>query len=219
MAILLEKKMKSKKKTKLEKNIVPAKKKKGVHRLLLGESRREIVGGIVLGIGLIFLIVTFILWGVSELIEENFIMSEMVGAYCGASMCLCFGLVFIGLIIGTRNWFGKIVGLLVAAVFMSVSYSFIETSMLLYKDKAAFESKQFEKLVAAPIGEEYDDPDYGTEFLMELKFNDLTIDVHNLGISRSYYEANLYGKSLEIAYLPNSRFAISVKEYLEVTGG
>ncbi|MEH7180600.1 hypothetical protein [Neobacillus vireti] len=180
MASMLGKKRMSEKKTKVEKKSKLENKKKRKHRLRLGENRREVAAGVVLITGVFFLIVTFILWGISELFEENFIMSEMVGAYCGASMCLCFGLIFTGLIIGTRNWFGKILGLLAAAVFMSVGYSFIETSILLYKDKEAFENKEFEKLVAIPIGAEYDDPDYGTEYLMELKFNDFTIDVCGL---------------------------------------
>jgi len=210
-----EMKPKFDKKLKLEKNKVPAKKKKGKHRLRLGEDRREVAAGVVLITGLLFLIVTFILWGISELIAENFIMSEMVGAYCGASLCLCFGLVFIGLMIGTRNWLGKILNLVVTAVFMSVTYSFIETSILLYKDKEAFEAKEFERMVATPIGAEYDDPDYGTEYLMELKFNGFIIDVYSLDISRRYYEANLQGKPLEVTYLPNSHFAISVKEHNE----
>jgi len=182
------------------------------------ENRREAIAVVILFSGLFFFIVTFILWGVSELIEEHFILSEMMGAYSAASMCLCFGLVFFGMMVGIRNWFGKIVCLFVAAVIMSASYHFMETSILLYKDKAAFENKQFEKLVEVPTGVEYDDPDYGTEFVMELEFDDFTIDIYNLNISRNYYAANLSGKPLEIAYLPNSHFAVSVKEYLEAAG-
>ncbi|ETI69790.1 hypothetical protein [Neobacillus vireti] len=178
------------------------------------ENKREAIAVVILFIGVFFLILTFILWGVSKLTEGNFILSEMMGAYCAASMCLCFGLIFLGMMVGTRNWFGKIVCLLVAAVMMSASYHFLETSILLYKDKAAFENKQFEKLVAIPTGVEYDDPDYGTEYVMELEFDDLTIDIYNLNISRNYYAANFSGKPLEIAYLPNSHFAVSVKEYL-----
>lgn len=193
-------------------------KKKSNRRICLGKNRRETLAGVFVFIGMCFLIVTLILWGISELAEENFIISEMFGAYSSASMCLCFGLVFIGLIIGTRNWLARIFCLFIAAVMLTTSYSFMESSILLYKDKEAFENKQYEKLVAIPIGVEFDDPDYGTQFLMELEFNDLTIDVYSLNISRSYYQANLSGKPLEIAYLPNSHFAVSMKEYLGETG-
>lgn len=188
-------------------------KKKKRRRLNLGGDKREFIGGIFAMFGVLFLIIAFILWGVSELIEENFIWSEIVGAYCGASMCLCFGLIFIGLIIGIRNWLGKIVFVLFAGVLLSVSYDFLETASLLYQDKEAYANKQFETLVATPTGEEYDDPDYGPVFLMELEFKNLTIDVHNLNISRNYYKENLSGKPLEIEYLPNSRFAVSVRAY------
>lgn len=207
----LAKQKRSGKEIELEKKIVPVgNQKKARRRLNLGGNKREIIGGIFAMIGVVFLIIASILWGVSEFIEENFIWSEIVGAYCSASMCLCFGLIFIGLIIGIRNWLGKIVFLLFAGVMMSVSYDFIEVSVLLYEDKEVYENKQFEKLVATPIGEEYDDPDYGPVYLMELEFKDLTIDVYNLNISRNYYKENLSGKPLEIAYLPNSRYAVSV---------
>jgi cation transport ATPase len=199
----------------LDKKMEPEKKKKKRRRLYLGENKGEVIGGIVLMIGLLFLILAFILWGVSELIEENFIMSEIVGAYCSASIGLCFGLVFIGMIIAIRNWLARIAFLLFAGVFLSVSYHFIETAGLLYQDKEVYENKQFERLVAIPTGEEYDDPDYGPVYLMELEFKKLTIDVYNLDISRNYYKENLSGKPLEITYLPNSRFAISVEEYVE----
>ncbi|WP_040205892.1 hypothetical protein [Neobacillus jeddahensis] len=198
---------------------IKLKKKKKVKRgFRIFENRREAIAGLFIIIGLLFLIVTFILWGMSKLVEEHFILSEMLGAYSSASLSLCFGLTFIGMIVGTRNWLAKIVCLLAAGVLIVTGYSFMETSTLLYKDKAAFENKQFEKLVAIPIGVEYDDPDTGTQFIMELEFSDLTIDVYNLNISRNYYAANLSGKPLEIAYLPNSHFGVSVKEYHEEAG-
>lgn len=50
---------------------------------------------------------------------------------------------------------------------------------------------------------------------MELEFGGLTVDVYNLEIYWSDYQANWMGKPLEIIYLPNSHFAVSVKEYVE----
>lgn len=49
---------------------------------------------------------------------------------------------------------------------------------------------------------------------MELEFNNLTLDVYSFNISKNYYQENLSGKTLEISYLPNSRYAVSIKEYL-----
>lgn len=207
-----EKKKKPGNKIMIEKKIMQEKKKKKKRGgfYFFGENMREAIGAIVVMIGIVFLIIGFILWGVSELIDENFIWSEIVGAYCGVSICLCFGLVFIGLIIGIRNWLGRIGFLFFAGVMLSVSYDFFEAAQLLYQDKEAYENKQFETLVATPTGEEYDDPDYGPVYLMELEFKDITIDVYNQNISRNYYKENLSGKPLEIEYLPNSHFAVSV---------
>lgn len=191
------------------------KKKKRVKRgSWLGKDRREIIAGLVAIIGLLFFIITLILWGISELSDENFIFSEMSGAYSSASLCLCFGIFFMAMMIGTRNWFAKIICLLITALMMITSYSFLETSILLYKDKTALKNSQFETVVATPTGAEFDDPDYGTEFLMELEVNNLTLDVYSLNISRNYYQENLSGKTLEISYLPNSHYAISIEEYL-----
>lgn len=67
-------------------------------------------------------------------------------------------------------------------------------------------------MVAVPIGVEYEPPDYGLPKLMKLEFEELTIDVYNLEIYWRDYEANWKGKKLEIVYLPNSHFAVSVKE-------
>lgn len=120
---------------------------------------------------------------------------------------------FIAMIFGTRNWFAKIICLLVTALMMITSYSFIETSFLLYKNKAALENRQFKTVVAIPAGVEFDNADYETENLMELEFNNLNIDVFSLNISRDYYQENLSGKPLKISYLPNSRYAVSIKEY------
>lgn len=137
----------------------------------------------------------------------------MISAYCAASLSLCFGIFFLAMIFGTRNWFAKIICLLITALMMITSYSFIETSILLYKDKTAFDNREFETVIAVPTGAEFDDADYGTEFLMELEIHHLTLDVYSLNISRDYYQENLSGKSLEISYLPNSRYAVSLKEY------
>lgn len=166
-------------------------------------------------VGMLFFVLTFIFWGISKLIEENFILSEIFGAFSAASMCLCFSLIFFGLMIGTKNWFGRIASFLAAAVIFAAGYSFAETSILLFKDKTAFELKQFEKLIAVPTHAEFDDADVGPEYVMELQFNDLTIDVYNQDITRAYYIENLAGKTVEVHYLPNSRFAVSVKKHLE----
>ena len=191
------------------------KKKKKVKRgSWLGKDRSEIIAGLVAIIGLLFFIITLILWGISELSDENFIFSEMLGAYSAASLCLCFGIFFMAMMIGTRNWFAKIICLLITALMMITSFAFIETSISVYKDKTAYENRQFETVVAVPTGAEFDDPDYGTEFLMELEVNNLTLDVYSLNISRDYYQENLSGKTLEISYLPNSHYAISMEEYL-----
>ncbi|KAB7670787.1 hypothetical protein [Bacillus sp. B1-b2] len=192
------------------------KKKKRVKRSSwLGKYSRESIAGLTAFISVLFFIITIILWGISELIDENFIISEMIGAYSVTSIFLCFSIMFIAIIIGTRNWFAKIICFFIVSFMLLGSYSFIETATLIYKDKTAFENKQFKKIVAVPTGAEFDDPEHGTEFLMELEFNDLTLDVYSLDISRSYYHENLSGKSLEISYLPNSHYAVSVREYLE----
>lgn len=185
-----------------------------MHRTWLGKDRREIIAGLVAVIGLLFFIITLFLWGISEVSDENFIFSEMVGALSAASFCLCFGIFFIAMIIGAGKWFAKIICLLITTLMMITSYSFLETSINLYKDKTAFENRQFKTVVATPTGEEFDDADYGTEFLMELEFNNLTLDVYSFNISRNYYQQNLSGKTLEISYLPNSHYAVSIKEYL-----
>ncbi|MCE4049029.1 hypothetical protein [Bacillus sp. Au-Bac7] len=190
------------------------KKKRLTRGTWLGKDRREIIAGLVAFTGLLFFIITLILWGISELSDENFIFSEMLGSFSAASLCLCFGIIFIALIIGAGNWFAKIICLLITVLMMITSYSFIETSINLYKDKTVFENKQFETVVATPIGAEFDDADYGTEILMELEFNNLTLDVYSFNISKNYYQENLSGKTLEISYLPNSRYAVSIKEYL-----
>ena len=193
------------------------KKKKRAKRSSRLAKNRESIAGLVAIISVLFFIITIILWGISELVDRNFIMSEMIGAYCAASIFLCFSIMFIAIIIGTRNWFAKIICSFSVCFMLLGSYSFIETAIFLYKDKTAFENKQFKRIVAIPTGAEFDDPEYGTEFLMELVFNDLTIDVYSLNISRSDYLENLSGKSLEISYLPNSRYAVSVKEHFEDT--
>lgn len=177
-------------------------------------DRREKAAGLIALIGFAFFVLTFILLGISELIDENFIASRMLGAYSAVCICTFFSLIFISLATGIRkNWLGKLFLSFIAAFGAVGIYHFTETSILLYKDKNAYETKQFETVVQIPIGEEYDDPDYGPEFLMELEFNGLTVDVHSLEISKSYYQENLSGKQLQVDYLPNSRYAVSVKEY------
>lgn len=149
------------------------------------------------------------------LYKEHFIVHEMMNALAAAGVSVCFGIGFIGLVFGIKNWFGKMMGAVSAIIMIGVGYSFAETSALLYKDKVAYENQDFEEMVALPIGEEYEPPDYGLPKLMKLEFEKLTIDVYNLEILRRDYEANWKGKPLEIVYLPNSRFAVSVKEYVE----
>ncbi|MEW9108509.1 MAG: hypothetical protein AB2374_04110 [Cytobacillus gottheilii] len=193
---------------------IQLKKKKRKH--VSGSDKRETIAGGIAIISTCFFLLTLILWGVSELIDENFIVSEMLGAYSVASLFLCFSIMFIALFVGIKgSWFGRIICLLVAGFTGLGAYSFMETSALLYKDKAAYENKQFETLVMIPTGTEFDDPDYGREYLMELEFNELILDVYSLDIARTYYHENLSGRQLEIDYLPNSRYAVSVKAYQE----
>ncbi|KAB2330333.1 hypothetical protein [Bacillus mesophilum] len=190
--------------------------KKKTRKHVSGSDKRETIAGVIAIISVCFFLLTLILWGVSELIDENFIVSEMLGAYSVASLFLCFGIMFIALFVGIKgSWFGRIICLFIAGFTASGAYSFVETSDLLYKDKSAYENKQFETLVMIPTGTEFDDPDYGREYLMELEFNELTLDVYSLDITRSYYHENLSGRQLEIDYLPNSRYAVIVKAYQE----
>ncbi|MEK4384393.1 hypothetical protein MKZ25_01010 [Solibacillus sp. FSL W7-1464] len=166
-------------------------------------------------IAMLILLASFVIWGVSFFYKEHFIVHEMMNALAAAGVSVCFGIGFIGLVFGIKNWFGKMMGAVSAIIMIGVGYSFAETSALLYKDKVAYENQDFEEMVALPIGEEYEPPDYGLPKLMKLEFEKLTIDVYNLEILRRDYEANWKGKPLEIVYLPNSRFAVSVKEYVE----
>lgn len=173
-------------------------------------KRSEAVGIISMIIGLLCLLLALIFWGLSAIIKD-FIYSEILGAYSAMSLSLCFSFVFLGLLFAAEKWAGKIASLLAASLLFFASYHFLETSLLLYKDKSAYENKQFERLVDIPVKAEYDDPETGTEYVMELLFKDLTIDVYSLDITRSYYEATLSGKPLDIHYLPNSRYAVSLK--------
>jgi len=166
-------------------------------------------------IALIILLPSFVMWGVSFFIEEHFIVHEMMNALAAAGVSICFGIGFIGMVLGVKNWFGKMICVVISVIMLGIGYSFAETSSLLYKDKAAYENNEFEEMVAVPIGVEYEPPDYGLPKLMKLEFEELTIDVYNLEIFRKDYETNWKGKPLEIIYLPNSHFAVSVKEYVE----
>ena len=190
-------------------------KKKKRRSLWPGYRKGDGIIAVFMLIALLILLASFIIWGVSFFIEEHFIVHEMMNALAAAGVSVCFGIGFIGMVFGTKNWFGKMVSVVIAFIMIGVGYSFAETSALLYKDKVAYESKDFEEMVAVPIGVEYEPPDYGLPKLMKLEFEELTIDVYNLEIYRREYEANWKGKQLEIVYLPNSHFAVSVKEYVE----
>ncbi|WP_080843680.1 hypothetical protein [Cytobacillus gottheilii] len=191
-------------------------KKKAKKHVSGSSNKREAIAGVIAVISVCFFLLTLILWGISELVDDNFIVSEMIGAYSVSSLFLCFGIMFIALFVGIKgSWFAKIIFLFIVGFTVSGAYSFIETSALLYKDKAAYENKQFETIVMIPTGAEFDDPEHGTEFLMELEFNELIIDVYSFDITKSYYQENLSGKQLKIDFLPHSRYAVSVKVYQE----
>ncbi|MGD6900049.1 hypothetical protein [Bacillus infantis] len=156
---------------------------------------------------LLLLIGSFILWGASELMED-FIWSQVLGSITAVSMCLCFGLALLAGVLAADSWPFKIFLLIFTVVFLSTGVYFVNEAHLLYKDRDAYENKEFEIVEGIPAGVEYDDPETGTEFVMELIFDDLIVDVYAMDISRSYYEERLEGRKLKIAYLPNSHYAV-----------
>lgn len=160
------------------------------------------------GIGsLFFLICSLILWGVSGLIND-FLWSEVLSLIIAVSICLCAGLAFLALVWTAESWSGGIIISLFTIVFLASGGYFIHEAHLLYKDKDAYENKEFLFVKGVPDEAEYDDPETGTEFVMELIFDDLMVDVYSMDISRSYYEERLEGRKLKIAYLPNSHYAV-----------
>lgn len=164
---------------------------------------------------LAFFVLTFLLLLASVFVKEQFILREIIYTYCGASFAFCFGVAFLLMATFTRNIFGKIALVFFTFICFSAGINFINTSFLLYKDNEAFANQSFERIIAIPDKVEYDDPDEGPEYVLELVFKNKTIDAHNLEIHRSYFESNLRGKQLEILYLPNSLYAVKVKEFVE----
>jgi hypothetical protein len=162
----------------------------------------------IFGIGsLFFLVCSLVLWGVSGLIKD-FIWSEMLSLIIAVSICLCLALIFLALVWAADSCSGIIVMSLFTIVFLATGGYFINEAHLLYKDKDAYENKEFLFVEGVPDEAEYDDPDTGTEFVMELKFDDVWVDVYSMNLSRSYYEEQLEGRKLKIAYLPNSHYAV-----------
>jgi hypothetical protein len=156
---------------------------------------------------LLFLIVSFLLWGASEW-TNDFIWSEILGLITAVSMCLCFSLAFLTGVWAMESWFWRIFMLLFTIVLFSTGVHFVKEAHLLYKDRDAYENKEFEFVEGIPAGAEYDDPETGPEFVMELIFDDVMVNVYSMDISRSYYEERLEGRKLKIAYLPNSHYAV-----------
>jgi hypothetical protein len=160
------------------------------------------------GIGsLFFLICSLVLWGVSGLIKD-FIWSEVLSLIIAVSICLCAGLIFLALVWAADSWSGRILMSLFTIVFLATGGYFINEAHLLYKDKDAYQNKEFLFVEGVPDEAEYDDPETGTEFVMELIFDDLRVDVYSMNLSRSYYEERMEGRRLKIAYLPNSHYAV-----------
>ncbi|QED46710.1 hypothetical protein [Cytobacillus dafuensis] len=162
----------------------------------------------------VFFVLALLLWLASMMVKEQFILHEMINTYCGASISFCFAAAFLLIATSTRNIFGIIASLFFTIIFLSAGVHFINTSLLLHKDKEAYENQSFERIVGIPDQVEYDDPDVGPAYVLELVFKNKTIDAHNLQIHESFFESNLRGKQLEILYLPNSLYAVEVKEYV-----
>ncbi|WP_102272994.1 hypothetical protein [Cytobacillus massiliigabonensis] len=166
---------------------------------------------ICMGLSLLFLILSFLLWIISAIVKKQFILSEMLGNYCGLTFMLCFTFTFCLFLIGTKNILGRIASIFAIIIFISVGTDFYHASHLLYKDRMAYENKQYETKVGVPVKVEYDNPDSGPEWLFELVFKDKTLFVHHLQISRNDYDAHFKDKPLEILYLPNSLYAVEIK--------
>lgn len=163
------------------------------------------------GLSLLFLILSFLLWIISAITKEEFILSKMLGNYCGLSFMLCFAFIFCTILIGTKNFFGKIASVFAIIVFFSVGKDFYDSSNLLFKDRKAYENNQFETKIGVPEKVEYDNPDSGPEWLFELVYKDKTLFVHHLQITRNDYESYYKNKPLKILYLPNSLYAVEIK--------
>ncbi|MGN7401604.1 hypothetical protein ACTHO0_17275 [Cytobacillus praedii] len=162
------------------------------------------------GLSLLFLILSFLLWAISAIVKKHFIMSEMLGNYCGLTFMLCFAFTFCSILIGTKNIFGKIASAFAIIIFISVGSDFYQSSHLLYKDRMAYENKQYETKVGVPLKVEFDNPDSGPEWLFELVFKDKTLYVHHLQITRKDYDTYFKNKPLEILYLPNSLYVVEI---------
>lgn len=160
---------------------------------------------------LISFILALVLVVISEWFVKDFILSKMIGLYGGTSFLICFFLTFVLIVVISKNILGRLVIAFFAFVTLYAAVNMAKTPILLYKDIDLYENQQFEKLVGIPNKVEYDDPNRGPEFAMELIFEDKVINVHSLNITREYYETELAGKSLEILYLPNSSYAVNVQ--------
>src|SRR5690606_30100632 len=144
------------------------KKKKKRRSLWPGYQKGDGIIAVFMLIAMLILLPSLFIWGISFFNEEHFIVHEMMNALAAAGVSVCFGIGFIGMVFGIKSWFGKMVSIVIVLIMFGVGYSFSETSALLYKDKVAYENKDFEEMVAVPIGVEYEPPDYGLPKLMKL---------------------------------------------------
>ncbi|MGE8205992.1 hypothetical protein ACQKP0_15700 [Heyndrickxia sp. NPDC080065] len=158
----------------------------------------------------IFFILTVIIYAISFFFKNDWIVHEMIQLISGVCFTFVFCSAFITLIFMTHNWIWKLTGVLVTlAVFYTATTLMVDVRMI-YKDKIAYENKQFEKIVGIPNDVEYDHPESGQKMVYKIMFEDVTVEALNLWIRQDYFEKNMKGKRLEVLYLPNSHYAIDI---------
>lgn len=159
---------------------------------------------------LIFFILTLIIFGISFFFKNDWIVHEIIQLISGVCFTFVFCSIFITLIFMTRNWIWKLLGVFITIAFFYASTQLMVNVKMIYKDKVAYENKQFEKIVGIPKEVEYDNPESGPRVVYEIMFEDVTIQATHLWIRQDYFEKNMKGKRLEVFYLPNSHYAMEI---------
>lgn len=188
-------------------------KSKSINRLFTknkGKTLGERIGNYFMIICLLFFILTIIIFGISFFFKKNWIVHEIIQLISGVCFTFVFCSVFITLIFMTRNWIWKLLGIFITVVFFYAATQLMVDVKMIYKDKVAYENKQFERIVGIPKEVEYDNPESGPRMVYEITFEDVVVQTTHRWIRQDYFEKNMKGKRLEVFYLPNSRYAMDV---------